>query len=135
MVLASFQIKNMLGKTQFFQKTFLLIDFGIEVVLEMPFLTLSNINIKFAQKKLTQRFYTAAEALPTTKQVEIINKKEFVKATLDEHVETFIVQITFLLTMAIYLTRKAQIALFVAKEIQILSKYSDFSDVFLKEKA
>ena len=47
-VLASFQIKNTLGKAQFFQEIFLLANFNVEVVLGMPFLTLSNANIKFA---------------------------------------------------------------------------------------
>ena len=47
-VLASFQVKNKLRRPRFFQKTFLLTDFSIEVVLRMPFLTLSNANIKFA---------------------------------------------------------------------------------------
>lgn len=44
-VLASFQIKNKLKKTHFFQKTFLLTNLNIKVVLEMLFLNLSNIYI------------------------------------------------------------------------------------------
>ena len=53
MVLASFQVENKLGQTRYFQKTFLLADISMEVVLGMPFLTLSNANIQFAKKKLT----------------------------------------------------------------------------------
>ena len=41
---------------------------------------------------------------------------------------------TSLLTMAIHPARKAQIALLVTKEVKISTKYSDFSDVFLKKK-
>ena len=52
MVPASFQVKDKLERPQYFQETFLS-DLSIEVVLEMPFLTLSNANIQFAQKKLT----------------------------------------------------------------------------------
>ena len=37
--------------------------------------------------------------------------------------------------MPIYQAQKAQIALLVAKEVKILTKYSDFSNVFLDEKA
>ena len=48
MVLASFQIEDTLKKAQFFQKMILLVNFSIEIVLKMPFLTLSNANIKFA---------------------------------------------------------------------------------------
>ena len=66
--------------------------------------------------------------------MEIIDKKKFAKARLDEHVETFVVYVTFLLTMAIHPARKAQMALLVANEIKISTKYSDFSDVFLGKK-
>ena len=52
-ILASFQIENKLEKPWFFQKTFLLVDLSIEVVLVMPFLIFSNANIKFALKKIT----------------------------------------------------------------------------------
>ena len=53
MVLASFQVEDTLRRARFFQETFLLVDLSIEVVLGMPFLFLSNADIKFAQKKLT----------------------------------------------------------------------------------
>ena len=86
MVLASFQVEDKLGRTCYFQKTLLLADISMVVVLGMPFLTLSNADIQFAEKELIWRSYTAAEALPTTKRVEIINKKEFAKAALDENV-------------------------------------------------
>ena len=177
MVLASFQVKNTLGRARFFQETFLLADLSIEVVLRMPFLTLSNADIKFAQKELTWRSYTTAEALPTTKRVEIIDRKEFAKAALDEnveafvvhvtslslnsmpihpareaqiaslvieevqipeldeHVEAFVVHVTSLSTMPIYPAREAQIASLVAEEVKIPTEYSDFSNVFLEEKA
>ena len=54
---------------------------------------------------------------------------------MDEHVEAFVVHVTSLLTMAILPAREAQIALLVAEEVKILTKYSDFSDVFLEKKA
>ena len=100
----------------------------------MPFLTFNNANIKLTWKKLIWRSYIAAEPLPTTKQVEIIDRKEFAKIALDEHIEAFVVHITSLLTMAIHPAWKAQIALLIAKKVQIPSKYSDFSDVFLEKK-
>ena len=91
MVLANFRMEDKLGRTRFFQETFLLADISAEVVLGMPFLTLSNANVQFVEKELTWRSYTTAEALPTTKRVELINKKEFAKAALDEKSKTFIV--------------------------------------------
>ena len=45
MVLASFQVEDKLGRTQYFQKTILLTDISIKVVLKMFFLTLSNTDI------------------------------------------------------------------------------------------
>ena len=53
MVLASFQIEDILEKAQFFWETFLLADLNIEVVLEMSFLAFNNADIKLAPKKLT----------------------------------------------------------------------------------
>ena len=137
MVLASFRVEDMLGRARFFQETFLLADLSIKVVLQIPFLTFSNANIQFAQKELTWRSYTTAEALPTTKRVEIIDRKEFAKAALDKHVEAFVVHVTSLSlnSMSIYPAREAQIASLVAKEVKIPTKYSDFSDVFSEEKA
>lgn len=48
-VLASFQIKNQLGQIWHFQKTFLLIDTNIKVVLEIFFLIFINTNILFSK--------------------------------------------------------------------------------------
>ena len=45
MVLARFQWEDKFGKIRFFQETFLLADISTEVVLGIPFLTLSNANV------------------------------------------------------------------------------------------
>ena len=44
-VIAIFQIRNKLGKVLFFQKTFLLTNTSIKILLKMLFLTFSNANI------------------------------------------------------------------------------------------
>ena len=54
---------------------------------------------------------------------------------LDEHIEAFVIYLTFLLIMAIKLARKTQIILLLAKKVQILIKYLDFLYVFFEEKA
>ena len=54
----------------------------------MLFFTFNNEDILFAEKELTWRSYTAAKALQTIKQVELIGKKEFAKAALDEESKT-----------------------------------------------
>lgn len=71
----------------------MLANTNIEVVLEMPFFSLSNADVEFAEKpkKLTLRFYTAVEALPTTNWVELIARREFAKITLDRNSKTFVV--------------------------------------------
>ena len=53
MVLADFQVEDKLKRARFFQKTFLLADISAEVVLGMPFLTLSNADVQFVEKELT----------------------------------------------------------------------------------
>ena len=69
----------------------------MEVVLGMPFFSLNNIHIKFAElRRLTWRTYTAAKALPITNWVKLIDKKEFAKATLDENSKTFVIYVAAL---------------------------------------
>ena len=116
---------------------FLLADISMEVVLKIPFLTPSNANNKFAKKEHTWRSYTAAEALSTTKRVEIINKKKFAKTALDENVEAFVVHVTSfsLNSMSIDPAREAEIASLIAKEVKILNNYLDFSNIFSEERA
>ena len=54
---------------------------------------------------------------------------------LNKNIEVFVIYMTFLLKLAIYPTKKIQIALFIVVEVKILAKYTDFSNVFLKKKA
>ncbi len=82
----------------------------MKVVLEMPFLSFNNANVKFAElEKLTWRSYIVAEALSITSQVKLIDKREFAKVALDENSKTFVVYIAILEVMTIHLSRTAQI--------------------------
>ena len=96
MVIAAFQIVNKFGCSRFFQKTFLLVDISMQVILSMLFLTFSNANIQFAVKEPTWKTYTTKKALPITRRVKIINWKKFAKAALDKNFEAFIVYVSFL---------------------------------------
>lgn len=108
MVFANFQIEDNEGRAWFSQKTLLLADISINVLLGMPFLTFSNVGIQFAEEKLTWRSYTTTEAFSTNQKVELINKKEFAKTALDETVEAFVVYMaSFTSEMWIYLAREA----------------------------
>ena len=53
MVLASFLVEDKLGRARFFQKTFLLANISVEIVLGMPFFTLNNADIQVVEKELT----------------------------------------------------------------------------------
>ena len=135
-VLASFQVENKPGKTQFVQKIFLIVNISAEIVLSIFFLIFNNTDVQFIEKKLIWRSYTAAEALSTTKQVELINKNEFAKVTLDENFEIFVIYVTSLnLTSGLYLNKVAQITSLLTEKVKILDEYSDFANVFLEEKA
>ena len=53
MVIASFLVLDKQDKIRCFQETFLLTDTTMKVVLGMPFFSLSNADIQFAEKELT----------------------------------------------------------------------------------
>ncbi len=74
----------------------MLADISMEVILGMPFLSLSNANFQFGAGELTWRSYTVAEALPTARRVEFIDRHEFAKAALGENSETFVVHVAAL---------------------------------------
>ena len=107
-VIAAFQVFDMLGRSWFFQKTFLLANISMEVVLGIPFLTFSNAYIQFVKKELIWKTYTTKEVLPITCRVEFINRKEFGNVVLDKNIGAFVVYVSFLGSrMTIHLARKA----------------------------
>lgn len=64
------------------------------MVSEITFLSLTNINVKFAEpKKLTWRSYDTVETLATTSRVELIDKSKFAKIALDKNFETFVMNV------------------------------------------
>ena len=141
MVIAGFLLQDKLGRVWFFEETFLLADTSMEVVLGMPFLSLSNVDIRFVEREITWRRYTTAKALLTTQRMKLINKKEFAAAALDADSETFVVHVTALdiegTNMAVHPFRAAQIGLLKANEASTIvpTKYSDYTDVFSSELA
>ena len=70
-----------------------------------------SVDIRFAERELVWRTYSAAEALPTTRRVEIIDKKEFAVAALNKDDETFVMHTAAISTDSnIHPSRRAQIA-------------------------
>lgn len=98
MVITWFQVSNKLNRARVFQKTFLLADNSINIILGIPFLTLNNTNIIFVERKLTWKSYIIAEVLPTIWQVKIIDKKKFTKVALDENVKASVVYMVLLIS-------------------------------------
>ena len=104
----------------------------------MSFLTLSKADIRFMERELVWRTYTAAEALPMIRRIEIINKKEFAVAVLNADDKTFMVYIVALVeltTMLIYPSRQAQVAMLTSEETGIPAEYSDFFNIFSSNSA
>ena len=136
MVLTKFQLKDKQGKRRFFQEIFLVADTAIEVVLKMPFLALSKVEINFAKRELNWRTYNLNEALPTTKQVQTIDPKEIAAVALVLNKEAFVVYVAYLRAkMSIHLAWEAQIVSLFTKEVSVPKEYADFSNIFFKESA
>ncbi len=96
MASTSFLLQDSLERIRFFKENFLLADTSIKVVLGMIFLAFSNANFQFSAKELIWTTFTIAEALAITSQVELIDKREFAKAALDENSKTFVIYVSVL---------------------------------------
>ena len=105
----------------------MLANTSIEVVLRILFLIFSNVDIWFAKKKFELRRYSTTETLPTTQNVELINKREFATVAMDKNVKIFMVYIAALSapTMQVDLFCLAKIGLLLADKIvsKLLPKY------------
>ena len=132
-VIANCLVKNKFEMAQFFQKTFLLANISLVLILGMLFLTISKANMRFAEWKLVWRTYTVAKFLLITRKVKIIDKKKFEAAALNVNNETVVAYVVALAeptTMPIHLSYQAQVAVLTSEETGILAKYSNFSNVF-----
>lgn len=69
-VSTTFFCQDSYTKVQFFEKTFLLADTTMKMVLGMPFLSLSNVDIEFHTRKITLRICTTIKVISTVKIVE-----------------------------------------------------------------
>ena len=114
---------------------------------------LSNADILFGERWLTWKSYTTNKALPTPKQVHLVDLKEFVIAALDADSKLYVVHVAIREQeqMAMNPDSKAQIKaqsraqiqdkaqvgalLFNKAPIEVLAEYLDYSNVFLAENA
>ncbi len=140
MVVSTFSVSDKDGKERFFEENFLLTDVSPYIVLGMPFLIMSNADIDFQARDWQWRSYITGEVLPTTRQFELIGKKEFAAAALDLEHEAFVVHVAALSVDSgdeVHPSRRAQIAHLKADEAptKVLSEYTDIADVFLPKLA
>ena len=114
-------------------------DTKFEVILGMRFLKISNADMSFGEKIFTWKTYITNKALSTTKQVQIVNPKEFVIAALDVDSETFVVHVAIREQekMPIHFKKQAQVGalLFNKAPIEVPAKYFDYSNVFSAKNA
>ena len=139
-VVAAFSVVDKANRVRFFEETFLVANVSPEVVLGMPFLTLSNADVDFSGRDLRWRTYSTEEALPTTRRVELVGKKEFAAAALDPEHETYVVHVGSVRSDAspssspldVHPSRRPQISGLIAEEAptKVPAEYSDFADVF-----
>ena len=101
----------------------------------MLFLTFGTANTWFVEWKIVWKTYSTAKALSITQKVEIINKKEFATATLNENNEIFVVHMAALsvVDLNVHPSQHVQIALLEVEEFIIASKYADYTDVFFPD--
>ncbi len=135
MVVSTFSVLDKDGRERFFEESFLFADVSPDIVLRMPFLTMSNADIDFQARELQWRSYNTREVLPTTRRVELIGKKEFAAVALDPEHKTFVVHIAALsidIDDEIHPSKKAQIAYLKVDEApsKVPGEYVDFADVF-----
>ena len=129
MVVATFSLVDKANRVRFFKKTFLVANVSPEVVLGIPFLILSSADIDFFGRELRRRTYITKEALPMTKRIELVGKKEFAAATLDPGHKIFAVHVASLSSTPL---DRPQISGLIVKEAptKVPVEYSDFADVF-----
>ena len=130
MEVAAFSVVDKANQVRFFEETFLVANIRPEIVLGMLFLTLSGANVDFSGWELRWKTYIIKEALPTTKRVKLVGKKEFAAATLDPKYKTFIVHVASLYSTP--LDARSQISGLIAEKAftKVSAEYLDFADVF-----
>ena len=141
-IVAPFSVENKANQVRFFAEIFLVVNVSPELVFGIPFLTLSNADIDFSGRELRWRTYIIKKALPTTKHVELVEKKEFATAVPDPEHETYVVHIATLSSTSLASFRptslnvdpfqRPQISGLIAEEAptKVPAKYLDFADIF-----
>lgn len=94
MIIILYKVKDKKKKSQFFKKIFLLAYFSINIVFEILFLILGNKRVYFIELELFWKTYTNIKAILATKQVKLIEKKQFMAANLKLKEKTYVIYLT-----------------------------------------
>ena len=145
MIVADFLVTDKINQAGFFEKTFLMANISPKIVLKIPFLILSNVDVDFLDWKLWYKIYTFKKTFPITRHVKLMSKKEFATAMFGPEYESFVVQIasfSFVASPSSFLLNvhpfnKSQIAGLITEKafIKIFAKYLNFADIFSSDLA
>ena len=142
MVFAAFLVEDKVNRVRFFEETFLVANVSPEVVFGMLFLTLSGADVDFLGRKLRWGTYSIEKALPTTRRIKLVGKKEFAATALDSKHKSYVVHVGSVsfdvlpssspLELDVHPFRRPQVSGLIAEEapVKVLAKYLDFADVF-----
>ena len=120
-VVVAFLVEDEVNQVRCFKKIFLVANVSLEVVLGISFLTLSSVDVDFSGQELRWRSYTTKKMLPTTRRVELMDKKEFAAAALDLKYEIYVIYVTSLSSaplvvfLNVYPSRRPQISRLITK--------------------
>lgn len=125
-------------RSRFFEEILPLADITIDIAINISFFTLSNVEIDFMGYYIYWKIYIFVEIFPTTRRVELIEKKRFTAAAFDLEDDVFIVYMAFICqNLDIHLLYRAQMALLKANEAVtcVSPKYADFANIVSKDLA
>lgn len=86
-------MKNKEKRSHFFEKTFILAEINMDIILNISFLILSNVKIDFVDCYIYWKSYTIVKVLLITRQIELIGNKKFVVVVLNLEDKAFVVHI------------------------------------------
>lgn len=135
MISRTLSFKKSLKNVQFFEKIFMLTKTSIKMVFQMPFLFFNNIDVMFNTRELNWKKYTIAKVMPTARSVDLMNKYQFIEASLNKALTMFIVYMNVLEdAMSIIKILRMTKRLFATIEqdkplTEIAMKYTDIVEV------
>ena len=130
-----FSVNDKHGHTRWFEETFLIADINQDIVLGMPFLTLANPDIHFAEGSLLWRDYSVQTAFPTERRIELVEPEIFADEALNVNAMCFVVYVAACFSH-VNPARAIKIgAISVKDSIGLPSEYSEYARVFSPEEA